>query len=227
MVEDQLPEAAQGSGRRPSTPASDHSSDWSGGEANMMNRRAVSAPYWSIKALRIDAVVLRLGHFLSPADHHRQAVGLQRGARSGGPRSSVTTSTSAGLIHCFLPPSRIAVEGRGNDHALGQQVGEGLAQIADQADIAHQLGEEARVEQVEDGVFDAADVLVDAALAPVGDALVDHGRGVVRAGIAQESTRTTRRRCPWCRFRAWHRHRTSDTCSRRTRASGRAASRRR
>jgi hypothetical protein len=36
--------------KAPSTPASDHSSDWSGGEANMMNRRAVSAPYWSISA---------------------------------------------------------------------------------------------------------------------------------------------------------------------------------
>jgi hypothetical protein len=32
----------------PSTPASDHSSDCSGGAANIMNRRAVSAPYWSM-----------------------------------------------------------------------------------------------------------------------------------------------------------------------------------
>jgi hypothetical protein len=61
--------------------------------------------------------------------------------------------------------------------------------IAEQADIAHQLGPEARVEQVQDGVLDAADVLVDAALAPVGDALVDHRLVVVRAAVAQEVPR--------------------------------------
>ena len=38
-------------------------------------------------------------------------------------------------------------------------------------------------------MLDAADVLVDAALAPVGEALVDHGLIVVRAGIAQEVPR--------------------------------------
>src|SRR5579885_788675 len=43
----------------PSTLASDHSSVCSGGEANMMKKRAVSAPYFSIKAcgstpLRLD-----------------------------------------------------------------------------------------------------------------------------------------------------------------------------
>jgi hypothetical protein len=48
--------------------------------------------------------------------------------------------------------------------------------VLDQADIAHHLGEEARIDQVQDGVLHAADVLVD--LKPVGDL-----RGVERHGV--------------------------------------------
>ena len=39
--------------------------------------------------------------------------------------------------------------------------------VLDQADIAHHLGEEARVDQVQDGVLHAADVLID--LEPIRD----------------------------------------------------------
>jgi hypothetical protein len=39
--------------------------------------------------------------------------------------------------------------------------------------VAHQLGPETRVEQVQDGVLDAADVLIDRH--PLVGALIDHG----------------------------------------------------
>ena len=48
-----------------------------------------------------------------------------------------------------------------DDHALGQQAAERLAE-AEEAEIAEHLGEEPRVQQVEHGVLDAADVLVHA-----------------------------------------------------------------
>ena len=67
-----------------------------------------------------------------------------------------------------------------------------------QAFVAHQLVEEARVQQVQDGVLDAADVLVDRQ--PVVGAFVDHGVVRLRRRRSGRSTRRTRRRCPWCRF---------------------------
>ena len=48
------------------------------------------------------------------------------------------------------------------DHALGEQTGERLAQaLGGEAHVGQGLGVEAGVEQVQDGVLDAADVLVD------------------------------------------------------------------
>jgi hypothetical protein len=58
-------------------------------------------------------------------------------------------------------------------HALGQQVGEGLV-VLDEPQVAHHLGPETRVEQVQDRVLDAADVLVGRH--PVVAAGIDHGR---------------------------------------------------
>ena len=58
-------------------------------------------------------------------------------------------------------------------HSLRQQVGEGLV-VLHQAEVAHDLGPEARVEQMQDGVFDATDVLVGGH--PVVGAGIDHGR---------------------------------------------------
>ncbi len=68
-------------------------------------------------------------------------------------------------------------------HALRQQLGEGLI-VRDQPGIAHQLVEEARVEQVQDRMFDAADVLVYRQ--PVIGALVHHGGIAVVAGVTGE-----------------------------------------
>ena len=56
-------------------------------------------------------------------------------------------------------------------HALRQQVGERLLDLR-QAEVAHHARPEARIQQVQDRVLDAADVLVDRH--PVLRALVDH-----------------------------------------------------
>ncbi len=68
-------------------------------------------------------------------------------------------------------------------HALREQARERLAG-ADQALVAHQLGKEARVQQVQDGVLDAADVLVHRQ--PLVGALIQHGRVQIRTGKARE-----------------------------------------
>ena len=78
-------------------------------------------------------------------------------------------------------------------HALCEQAGEGLVDFH-QAQVAHHFGPEARVQQVQDGVLDAADVLVHAAAArgvlriahPVTGAIGHHLLGVVRIAIAHE-----------------------------------------
>ena len=69
------------------------------------------------------------------------------------------------------------------DHALAQQVGEGLVH-AQQAQVAQGLGKEATVEQVQNGVLDAADVVIDRH-PTVGGFLGEGQLSVVRIGIAQ------------------------------------------
>ncbi len=69
------------------------------------------------------------------------------------------------------------------DHALAQQVGEGLVN-AQQAQVAQCLGKEAAVEQVQNGVLNAADIVIDGH--PTVCRLTGEGQlGVVRIGIAQ------------------------------------------
>ena len=68
------------------------------------------------------------------------------------------------------------------DHALAQQVGEGLV-TGEQAEVAADLGPEAAVEQVQDGMLDAADVVVDGHPAVGGLAAEGH-LGVVRVAVA-------------------------------------------
>ena len=69
------------------------------------------------------------------------------------------------------------------DHALGQQLGERLVDL-DQLHVAHHLGPEARVEQVQDRVLDAADVLVHRH--PVLRSGADHRVVELRVAIAHE-----------------------------------------
>jgi len=109
--------------------------------------------------LRVDAVVLGLGHFFSATDFNGQAVADQFGADDLG--FAVTLQ----LDVCRVEPGQGAVGfatvvSLGNHHALGQQVLERLVG-ADKTFVTHQLVEEARVQQVQDGVFDTADVLVN------------------------------------------------------------------
>ena len=68
------------------------------------------------------------------------------------------------------------------DHALAEQVGEGLVHV-NEAEVAHDLGPEAAVEQVQDGVLDATDVVVHRH--PAVHGLLGEGSLiVVRIGIA-------------------------------------------
>ena len=68
-------------------------------------------------------------------------------------------------------------------HALAQQVGERLVEV-EQPHVAHHLREEAAVQQVQDGVLDAADVLVDRHPA-VRARRIERRGVVVRIGVAQ------------------------------------------
>ena len=69
-------------------------------------------------------------------------------------------------------------------HALREEARGGLV-VGDQAEVAHHLGEEARVDQVQDGVLDAADVLVDGE--PVSDL------GASRTGPCRSARRSSGR----------------------------------
>ena len=73
------------------------------------------------------------------------------------------------------------------DHALGEEPGDGLV-VIDKTKIAHDFAPEARVEQVQDGVSDAADVLVDGK--PIGDFCgIERSFVVVRIAVAIEIPR--------------------------------------
>ena len=75
-------------------------------------------------------------------------------ARRSPPAPSIFTS--AGVSPLAV---RLAV-GLVHHHALGEQAGERLVD-AEMAGRLHRAGEEARVEQMQDRVLDAADILVD------------------------------------------------------------------
>ena len=70
------------------------------------------------------------------------------------------------------------------DHPLREEAPDGFV-VLDQSQVAHHLGPEARVDQVQDGVFDAANVLIDGK--PIRDGLGIEGRLIVtRVGVAIE-----------------------------------------
>ncbi|KAF1858399.1 hypothetical protein Lal_00014910 [Lupinus albus] len=108
--------------------------------------------------LRVDAVVLRLRHLLGAADDDRLAVFLQhRRLRAA---AVVEREAHVGRVVPRLLAARVfAVVGLVEHHALGQQVDERLVEFHE-AEVAHDLRPEARVQQVQHGVLDAADVLV-------------------------------------------------------------------
>ncbi len=135
------------------------------------------------QALRVDAVVLGLGH---RAQARRTPPAARRPASVAPvrlPAASCCTTTSAGLKYTRRPGARLAVVDLVEHHALRQQVAEGLGQ-RHQPHVAHHAGPEARIQQMQDGVLDAADVLIDRQ--PVLRALIDRRVRLVRAGEAQE-----------------------------------------
>ena len=96
-----------------------------------------------------------------------------------------------------------------HDHALGEQVLERLVEL-EVAEVAQDLRVEAGVEEVQDGVLDAARVLVDGH--PVVDGLrVGQAARGAAASRTGGSTRRSPRRCPSCRSRAGPAPRSGDT----------------
>ena len=141
--------------------------------------------------MRIDAIVFGLGHgahaFVIDGSAHRQiahrifqtranhfAVFGQHVLHIVGPEIILAT---------FVGAARVNVV---QHHALREQLGEGLVHFH-QAQIAHHFGPEARIEQVQNGVLNAADVLIHGH--PVVGALGHHLVGVGRVAIAHEIPR--------------------------------------
>ena len=101
----------------------------------------------------IDDILLRLRHLLDRADLDRRAVRDQRRA-----------ALAVDLLDLDLGrrhPAVRALVGLVHDHALREQALERLLDRVQMAGDLHGADEEARIEQVQDRVLDAADILVD------------------------------------------------------------------
>ena len=175
----------------PSTPAAVHSTSRSGGLSDSMNQRAVSAPYCSMMrsgstVLRFDFDILTDGPIStglprSPARAHRPVrAALDLVRRQPDPPSRPASRLGIGLVR---------------DHALREQRVERLLGAGRQVSgPAHRPAEEPRIEQVQDRMLDAADILVD--VHPVGDRPLPpsgvSARGAVkRAKYQDESTKVS------------------------------------
>ena len=132
--------------------------------------------------LRVHAVVFGFGHFFHAADDHGLPVRLQH----GGYGAAFVVRLHAhfgGVEPGFFAVRAFAVIRRRQHHALREQLFERLAHGYD-AFVVHQLGEETGVQQVQNRVFDAADILVG--LPPIrGGFGRDHVRVVARRHIAE------------------------------------------
>ena len=139
-------------------------------------------PVFLDQRLRIHAVVLGFRHRADARGHDRHAV-------SGAPCSCraafvVALDRYVGRVDPLAPALRAVVVVKLREHhALREQVGERLGHVQ-KILVAHHTSEEARIQQVQDCVLDAPDVLVDRH--PVFRALVDHCLVVVRARVARE-----------------------------------------
>ena len=123
---------------------------------------------------------------------------------SGGP-AKTTVSRMASTPNCVdlgaqVDPvaQRLAHRLALVDHlTLVQQLPHRFVEV-DHAHVVQHLGEEPHVQQVQDRVLDAADVLgrpASSAVRPPGRT----GRRCNPASSSGRSTKTSRRRCPWCR----------------------------
>ena len=129
---------------------------------------------------RFHNVVLRLGHLFDAARFDGQTVFL----------CSDLLDSALGVINdiefarvepTFSSVGEFAVETFSREHALSEEALEGFVKF-DEAQVAHDFGPEAGVEQVKHGVFDTADILVHSH--PVVIAFVDHGSFTVGRAIA-------------------------------------------
>ena len=160
------------------------------GEHGVQARRIGTIPV--DQRLRIHAVVLGLGHGAHALVIDRGA-GRQLAVGTGHSLVQLRADDLAFVVQHMLDIARpeIFLGALGGTaavdvvehHALRQQALEGLVAI-DQAHVAHHLGPEARIQQVQDGVLDTADVLVHRH--PVVGARIDHGGVVLRTGVAHE-----------------------------------------
>ncbi len=145
---------------------------------------------------RLNHVVLAFGHLLDAPIDHRLAIfpgyGTQR-----------NTALVELLLHFRrIEPTLLAVGvfpivTVGQQHALGEQMLEWLAELHE-PEVTHDLGPEARIQQVEHRVFDAADVLVHRH--PIVVAHINHRR-THRGSNNACSTTMNRQMYPSCRFR--------------------------
>ena len=167
----------------PCTPRSVHSTSRSGGESDSMNQRATSAPYSPMissgsTVLRFDFDIFSIGPISTSSP---VAISVARRAspffdfhlRGRGPFAVLPAK---GLVH---------------HHALGEQSGERLFE-PDVTGLFHGAGEEAAVEQMQDRVLDAADILIDRHPG-VGDGRIGRCALDPRIGEAGEIPRRVRR----------------------------------
>ena len=97
-------------------------------------------PVFVDQRLRIDAVVLRLGHRAHTAGFHRESVALE-------PRADALSALVeyqidvCGVVVRDAPRLGLARKDLVQHHSLRQQVGEGLVDV-DQTQVAHHLGPE-------------------------------------------------------------------------------------
>ena len=130
--------------------------------------------------MRINAVVFRFGHFFHAADLNRLTIHAQY-------RADDASLVVGGHVHIrriepvFFAVALLAVIGFVQYHALREQVFERLVEL-NQTQIAHDFRPETRVQQVQNRVFNPADVLIHRH--PVIIARVHHFVGAVWAGIA-------------------------------------------
>ena len=129
---------------------------------------------------RFHNVVLRLRHLFDTAGLDGQTVFL--GSDLFNSAFGVIDDIEFARIEpAFSSVRELTVEAFSREHALSEEAFEGFVKF-DEAQVAHDFGPEAGVEEVKYGMFDTADVLVHCH--PVVIALVDHGSFAVGRAIA-------------------------------------------
>ena len=129
---------------------------------------------------RFHNVVLRLRHLFDTAGLDGQTVFLGSDLFDSA-LGVVNNIEFARVEPAFSSVRKFTVEAFRGKHALSEEALEGFVKF-DEAQVSHDFGPEAGVEQVKHSVFDTADVLVHCH--PVIIAFVDHGSFAVGRAIA-------------------------------------------